>query len=117
MDFYIHGFIVVLPESDGNTKIWVIVDRFSKMAHFIPLPAVNKTEDMAKIFLNQIWKVHGLPDDIVLDRDRMFIYHFWPSLMDLLSVKLNLSKAFHPQKHGQSERVNQTLEAYMRNYC
>ncbi len=110
-------FIVGLPESDGNTKIWVIVDRFSKMAHFIPLPTVNKTEDMAKIFLNQIWKLHGLPDDIVSDRDSKFISHFWQSLMDLLSVKLNLSTAFHPQTDGQTERVNQTLEAYMRNYC
>ena len=102
-------FIVGLPESDGNTKIWVIVDRFSKMAHFIPLPTVNKIEDMAKIFLNQIWKLHGLPDDIVSDRDSKFISHFWQSLMDLLSVKLNLSTAFHPHTNGETERVNQTL--------
>ena len=110
-------FIVGLPESGGYTKIWVIVDRFSKMAHFIPLPSVNKTEDMAKLFLTQVWKHHGLPDDIVSDRDSKFISHFWQSLMDLLSVKLNLSTAFHPQTDGQTERVNQTLEAYMRNYC
>jgi len=64
-----------------------------------------------------VWKHHGLPDDIVSDRDSKFISHFWQSLMDLLSVKLNLSTAFHPQTDGQTERVNQTLEAYMRNYC
>ena len=89
-------FIVGLPESNGMTKIWVIVDRFSKMSHFIALPTVNKTEDLAKIFLTQVWKYHGLPDDIVSDRDSKFISHFWQSLMDLLNVKLNLSTAFHP---------------------
>src|SRR5258708_26224349 len=83
-------FIVGLPESDGNTKIWVIVDRFSKVAHFIPLPTVNETKDMAKIFLNLIWKLHGLPDDIVSDRHGKFISHFWQPLMYLLIVKLNL---------------------------
>src|SRR6266566_4997033 len=103
MDFYIHGLLVGLPESDGNTKIWVIVDRFSKMAHCIPLPTVNKTEEMAEIFLNQIWKLHGLPDDIVSDWDSKFISHFWQSLMDLLSIKLNISTAFHPQTDGTSE--------------
>jgi hypothetical protein len=110
-------FIVGLPESGGYTKIWVIVDRFSKMAHFIPRPSMNKTEDMAKLFLTQVLKQHGLPDNIVSDRDSKFISHFWQSLMDLLSVKLNLSTAFHPHTDGQTERVNQTLEAYMRNYC
>jgi RNase H-like domain found in reverse transcriptase/Reverse transcriptase (RNA-dependent DNA polymerase)/Integrase zinc binding domain/Chromo (CHRromatin Organisation MOdifier) domain/Integrase core domain len=110
-------FIVGLPESGGYTKVWVIVDRFSKMAHFIPLPTVNKTEDLAKLFLNSVWKHHGLPDDIVSDRDSKFISHFWQSLMDLLSVKLNLSTAFHPQTDGQTERVNQVLEGYMRSYC
>jgi hypothetical protein len=110
-------FIVCLPESGGYTKIWVIVDRFSMMAHFIPLPSVNKTEDMAKLLLTQVQKHHGLPDDIVSDRDSKFISHFWQSLMDLLSDKLNLSVAFHPHTDYQTERVNQTLEAYMQNYC
>jgi hypothetical protein len=87
------------------------------MAHFIPLPTVNKTEDLAKLFLNSVWKHHGLPDDIVSDRDSKFISHFWQSLMDLLTVKLNLSTAFHPQTDGQTERVNQVLEGYMRSYC
>jgi hypothetical protein len=109
--------IVGLPESDGYTKIWVIVDSFSKMAHYIPLPSLNKTKEMAKLLLTQVWKQHRLPEDIVSDKDSKFISHFWQSLMNLLSIKLNLSTAFHPQTERQTERVNQTLEAYMRNYC
>jgi hypothetical protein len=69
-------FIVGLPESNGKTKIWVIVDCFSKMTHFIAQPTVNKTEDLAKIFLTPVCKHHGLPDDIVSDRDSKFISHF-----------------------------------------
>src|SRR5260370_22779424 len=103
-------------KSEGINKIWVIVHRFIKMALFIPMPTENKTQDMAKIFLNHIWKLHGLPDEIVSDRDSKFISHFWQSLMDLLSIKLNLSTAIHPQTDGQTESVNQTLEPYMRNY-
>jgi hypothetical protein len=107
-------FIVGLPESSGFTKIWVIVDRFSKMAHYIPLPTLNKTEDLAKLFLKEVWRLHGLPDDIVSDRDSRFISHFWQSLMSLLNVKLKMSTSFHPQTDGQTERVNQTLEHYLR---
>ncbi|KAH0607133.1 uncharacterized protein H6S33_003121 [Morchella sextelata] len=110
-------FIVGLPESSGFTKIWVIVDRFSKMAHYIPLPTLNKTEDLAKLFLKEVWRLHGLPDDIVSDRDSRFISHFWQSLMSLLNVKLKMSTSFHPQTDGQTERVNQTLEHYLRSYC
>jgi hypothetical protein len=99
------------------SKIWVIVDRFSKMSHFIALPTVKKTEDMAKIFLTQVWKYHGLPDDIVSDRDSKFIFHFWQSLVDLFSINLNLSTALHPKTEGQTQRVNQMLEAFIRNYC
>jgi hypothetical protein len=71
---------------------------------------------MAKLFFTQKWKHHRLPNDIVSDSDSRFISHFWQSMVDLLSVKLNLLTAFHPPTDGQTERVNQTLEAYMRNY-
>src|SRR6267143_4923 len=63
---------------------------------------MNKTEELAKLFLDVIWKHHGLPDDIVLDRDSKFISHFCQSYMDLLSVKLNLSTTFLPQTDGQT---------------
>jgi hypothetical protein len=110
-------FIVGLPKSCWYTKEGVIVDHFSKITHFNLLPTLSKTEDLAKLFLNSVWKHDGLPDDIVSDRDSKFISHFWQSLMDLLRVKLNLSSAFHPQPDGQLERVDQVLQGYMRSYC
>jgi hypothetical protein len=110
-------FIVGLPETDGKTKIWVIVDCFSKMSHIIALSSVNKTVDLVKISLTKVWKHHSLPDNIVSYQNSMSISHFWQSPMDIHSVKLNLSMDFHPQTDGQSERVNQTREDYMLNYC
>jgi len=109
--------IVGLPKSDGYTKISVIVDRFSKMAHFIPLRTEEHIPEFALTFVKEIWRLHGLPESIVSDRDTRFTSKFWTSLMQLLQVKLNLSTAFHPESDGQTERVNQTLEQYLRSYC
>jgi hypothetical protein len=80
------------------------------MAHFISLLSVNKIEDMVKLFLTQVWKKHVLPEVIVSDRDSKFISHFWQSLVNHLSVKLNLSTAFHPETDGQTDSVEQILE-------
>jgi len=110
-------FIVGLPKSQGYTKIWVIVARFSKMAHFIPLKSEEHIKELALIFLKEIWRLHGLPATIISDRDTRFTSKFWMSLMQLLQVKLNVSTAFHPETDGQTERVNQTLEQYLRSYC
>ena len=110
-------FIVGLPKSDGYTKIWVIVDRFSKMAHFIPLRTEEHIKELALTFVKEIWRLHGLPESIVSDRDTRFTSKFWTSLMQLLQVKLNMSTAFYPESAGQTERVNQTLEQYLRSYC
>src|SRR5205807_9973954 len=110
-------FIVGLPESGGQTKIWVIVDRFSKMAHFIPLSTDTPIKEIANIFLREVWYLHGLPSSIVSDRDSHFQSHFWLALMDSMTVDIRLSTAFHPQTEGQTERVNQVLEQYLRCYC
>jgi len=110
-------FIVGLPKSEGYTKIWVIVDRFSKMAHFIPLKTEEHIKELALIFLKEIWRLHGLPETIISNRDTRFTSKFWMSLMQLLQVKLNVSTAFHPETDGQTERINQTLEQYLRSYC
>ena len=110
-------FIVGLPESEGYTKIWVIVDRFSKMAHFIPLTTEVPLKELALIFLQNVWRLHGLPESIISDRDTRFTSKFWISLMKLLQVKINMSTAFHPETDGQTEKVNQTLEQYLRSYC
>jgi len=110
-------FIVRLPKSDRYTKIWVIVDRFSKMAHFIPLRTEEDIKELAMTFVKEIWRLHGLPESIVSDRDTRFTSKFWTSLMQLLQVKRNLSTALHPESDGQTERVNQTEEQYLRSYC
>jgi len=110
-------FIVGLPKSEGYTKIWVIVDRFSKMAHFIPLKTEEHIKKLALTFVKEIWRLHGLPQSIVSDQDTRLTSKFWTSLMQLLQVKLNMSTAFHPQSDGQTEMVNQRLEAYLRSYC
>ena len=107
-------FITELPESTGYTEIWVIVDRFSKMAHFIPLKAGEKSADhLARIFLKEVWRFHGLPNNIVSDRDSRFTSSFWKALMRLLGINQKMSTAYHPQTDGQTERVNQTLESYL----
>jgi len=107
---------VGLPKSDGYTKIWVIVDRFSKMAHFIPLRTEEHIKELALTFVKDVWHLHGLPESIVSDRDTRFTSKFWTSLMQLLQVKLNLYTAFHPQSDRQTERDNQILEQYLRSY-
>ena len=93
-------WIVDLPDSNGYTQIWVIVDRFTKMAHLIPLPTRTSATDIAKIFLKEILKTNGLTTDIVSDRDTRITSHFWQVLMNLLGIKTKLSKAFHPETGG-----------------
>jgi len=109
-------FVVGLPKSEGYTKIWVIVDRFSKLAHFIPLKTEEHIQELALIFLREIWHLHGLPETIISDRDNGFTSKFWMRLMQLLQVKLNVSTALHPETDGQTKRVNQTLKQYLHIY-
>ena len=107
-------FIVGLPKSDGSTKIWVIVAKFSKMAHFIQLRTEEHIKELALTFVKEIWRLDGLPSSIVSNRDTRFTSKLWTSLMQRLQVKLNLATALHPESDGQTERVNQTLEQYLR---
>src|SRR6266550_3718977 len=111
-------FIVGLPESNGYTQIWVVVDRLTKMAHFIPMIIKDKSQakDLAMTFAREVWRLHGLPADIVSDRGSVFISGFWRELMEHLGVELKMSTAFHPQTDGQTERINQVLETYLRHY-
>ena len=110
-------FIVSLAGSEGYTMIWVIVDRFSRMAHFIPLTTEVARKEIALIFLQNVWRLHGFPESIISDRDTRFTSKFWLSLMKLLQVKINMSNAFNQETDGQTDRVNQTLEQYLRSYC
>jgi len=109
-------FIVGLPKSDGYMKISVIVDRFSKVEHFIPLRTQEHIKELSLTFVKEIWRLHGLPESIVSDRDTRFTSKLCTSLMQLLQVKLNLSTALHPESDGQTETVNQILEQYSRIY-
>jgi hypothetical protein len=109
-------FITDLPLSDGCTIIWVVVDRFTKMAHFIPLKD-RKAPTVASTFIKEIWKFHGLPTDIVSDRDSAFTSKFWSDIMARLGVRRNMSTSFRPQTDGQTERLNQVIEAWLRPHC
>ena len=109
-------FIVKLPSVHGYNQIWMVVDRFSKMVHFIPLKSTTARE-LADSFVKEIWRHHGLPLDITSDRDSRFTSHFWIAVMKKLDVHLNMSTAFHPQTDGQSEPLNQILEQYLQIFC
>ena len=110
-------FITELPESKGYTSIWVIVDRFTKMAHFIPLKKPATAEYLAEKFKKAYWRLHGLPSDIVSDRDSRFTSTFWQSLLTLLGIRPRMSTSFHPQTDGQTEKVNQSVNLYVRTFC
>jgi len=110
-------FITDLPLSEGCDQLWVVIDRFTKMAHFIALPKDGKTaSDLARIFAREIWRFHGLPSDIVSDRDSRFTSVVWKEFLQLAGIRSRMSTAFHPQTDGQTERLNQTIEAYLRSF-
>lgn len=106
-------FIEGLPRSQGKDCIFVVVDRFTKYNHFLPL-AHPFTAGVAKVFFDNVYKLHGLPDSIVSDRDKIFTSLFWQELFKLTRVSLCMSSSYHPQSDGQTERVNQCLETFLR---
>ena len=110
-------FIVELPESNGFNAILVCVDRFTKMAHFCPTTTNITSEGTADLYLRYVFKLHGLPTDIVSDRGTQFVSRFSKRLYELCKIKHNKSTAYHPQSDGQTERVNQVLEQYLRIFC
>ena len=109
-------FIVKLPKSNGCDSILVIVDRMTKLAHFIGCNESMQAPDLANLFLRNVFRAHGLPLDIVSDRGPLFVSKFWQATLAALKVKSNLSTAYHPQTDGQTERVNAALEQYLRVY-
>jgi hypothetical protein len=109
-------FITQLPPSQGYTAICVFVDRFSKMALFVPTHNEINAEGTTDLFIKHVFSQFGLPDDIVSDRGATFTSKFTRTLMHHLQIKQKLSTAFHPQTDGQTERINSILEQYLRCY-
>ncbi|GJS19026.1 retrotransposon-related protein [Tanacetum coccineum] len=107
-------FIESLPKSQGKTDIFVVVNKLSKYAHSIPLAHPFTAIDVAQVFLDNIYKLHGLPNTIISDRDKSFLSMFWKKLFKLLKVKVHMSTSYHPQTDGQTEVVNKCLECYLR---
>jgi hypothetical protein len=108
-------FIVGLPNtSRHHDSIWVIVDRLTKTAHFLPVHSTHKTEKYVEIYIDQLVRLHGIPMTIVSDRGAPFVARFWEQLQKSLGTTMIRSSAYHPQTDGQTEMVNQILEDMLR---
>ena len=108
-------FMVGLSKTpQGNATVWVIVDRLTKSAYFLPIRWGSTLEKLAEMYISEIVRLHGVPESIVSDKDPRFTSRFWVSLQRALGTKLHFSTAFHPQTDGQSERTIQTLEDMLR---
>jgi len=109
-------FITKLPLAQGYDSILVVVDRLTKMVHFVPTTEKMLAEDLARLFRDNVWKLHGLLESIISDRGPQFVVGLMEELNEMLGIKGKLSIVFHPQTDRQMERVNQKLEQYLRMF-
>ena len=108
-------FVVGLPKKLGKFySVWVILDRLTKSAHFIPVKVTYNAEKLAKLYISEIVRLHGVPLSIISDRGTQFTSKFWKTLHAELGTRWDLSTAFHPQIDGQSKRTIQVLEDMLR---
>ena len=108
-------FAVGLPRTQGGyDSIWVIVDRLTKSAHFLAVKTTYKASHLARLFIAEIVRLHGIPSSIVSDRDPKFTSRFWRAFQQAMGSKVCLSTSNHPQTDGQTERTIQTLEDMLR---
>ena len=109
-------FITKLPLVQEYDSILVVVDWLTKMVHFIPTTEKTSAEGLARLFRDNVWKLHGLPESIISDRRLQFAAGLMRKLNGMLGIKSKLLTAFHSQTDGQTERVNQELEQYLRMF-
>jgi len=109
-------FITKLPLAQGYDSILVVVDQLTKMVYFIPTTEKTSAEGLARLFRDNVWKLHGLPESIISDRGLQFAAGLMRELNEILGIKSKLSMAFHPQMDRQTEKVNQELEQYLRMF-
>src|ERR1044072_1847164 len=103
-----------LPTSHDTYATWVVIDRMSKYAHFIPLAHPYTASTLAEIFIKEVYRLHGAPANIVSNRDPLFTRKFWSSFLLQLGITQSLSTTYHPHPDGQSEVLNTCLEHYLR---
>ena len=108
-------FVTGLPPSQGKTTIFTIIDRFSKAVHFIFLNKLPSSADIADLLTNHVFRLHGIPSEIVSHWGPQFRSQVWKSFCTALGAKVSLSSVYHPRSNGQMERLNQELEAAL--YC
>lgn len=106
-------FIVKLPISQGFDSVMVVVDHFLKTSHFIAAKESWNAEQLAGSFINQVFRMHGLPNTVVSDRGTTFMSNFWTSVLRQLCINPAPLTVFHPQTDGQVERINAVLEDYL----
>ena len=109
-------FITKLLVSKGHDSILVVCDRFSKMSHFVATTEKTTAEGLARLFRDNVWKLHGLPESVISDRGPQFAAGMTKELNKMLGIETKLSTAYHPETDGQTERTNQELEQYLRMY-
>ena len=109
-------FVVGLPWSNGCDAIWVVVHRLTKQRHLVPCASTVDAKDLADLFIQWVFRLHGLPETITTDRGPQFASHFWGRLCERLQIDRRMSTAFHPQTNGQTERFNAVMEQYLRSY-
>jgi hypothetical protein len=107
-------FIEGLPKYEGYLVILVVVNHLTNYAHFMPLKHPYTASSVAQVFFNNVVKLHGVPRTILSDKDKVFTNTFWKELFRLLDTQLCMSSSYHDQTDGQSKRVNQCLETYLR---
>ena len=109
------GFVTHLPQTpQGQYAVWVIVDRLTKLTHFLAVRMTFTLERFFRLFFREIVRLHGVPVSIVSDRDPRFTTHFWKSFKKAMGTRLAMSTTFHPQTDGRSERTIQVLEDMLR---